>query len=262
MIDVRAALLGAGEELSSELRSELLAAGREALPVLHQVLRDPALVADDAPGEGWAPIHAVELLGALSDPASVEPLLTAYAAADWMELIKDAALQALQGIGAPVIEPALRALAAAAGDEQRNDLCAVLAGLGVRDERILAALLAQLARDPGLGASNLAGYGDEHALPSLYAELDRQELQVGALLVDQTLVELKAAVQELGGTLRPAHLAKVHEMERVRHQRFEALEEDLPGPPAVRRERPGRNAPCWCGSGKKYKKCHLDADEA
>jgi hypothetical protein len=25
---------------------------------------------------------------------------------------------------------------------------------------------------------------------------------------------------------------------------------------------PGRNDPCWCGSGKKYKKCHLEADEA
>ncbi len=23
----------------------------------------------------------------------------------------------------------------------------------------------------------------------------------------------------------------------------------------------GRNAPCWCGSGRKYKKCHLGADE-
>lgn len=24
---------------------------------------------------------------------------------------------------------------------------------------------------------------------------------------------------------------------------------------------PGRNEPCWCDSGKKYKKCHLRADE-
>jgi hypothetical protein len=23
----------------------------------------------------------------------------------------------------------------------------------------------------------------------------------------------------------------------------------------------GRNDPCWCGSGKKYKKCHLPEDE-
>jgi len=22
----------------------------------------------------------------------------------------------------------------------------------------------------------------------------------------------------------------------------------------------GRNDPCWCGSGKKYKKCHYDSD--
>ncbi len=32
----------------------------------------------------------------------------------------------------------------------------------------------------------------------------------------------------------------------------------------VRRERPkiGRNDPCWCGSGKKYKKCHMNADQS
>ncbi|HEY6005868.1 MAG TPA: SEC-C metal-binding domain-containing protein, partial [Anaeromyxobacter sp.] len=30
----------------------------------------------------------------------------------------------------------------------------------------------------------------------------------------------------------------------------------------VSRARPGRNDPCWCGSGQKYKKCHLDSDEA
>ena len=22
----------------------------------------------------------------------------------------------------------------------------------------------------------------------------------------------------------------------------------------------GRNDPCWCGSGKKYKRCHMEAD--
>ena len=26
-------------------------------------------------------------------------------------------------------------------------------------------------------------------------------------------------------------------------------------------EKPGRNDPCWCGSGEKYKKCHIDFDE-
>jgi hypothetical protein len=36
----------------------------------------------------------------------------------------------------------------------------------------------------------------------------------------------------------------------------------LPPAPVVRPPRPGRNEPCWCGSGKKYKKCHLEADES
>ncbi|MCL4393812.1 MAG: SEC-C metal-binding domain-containing protein, partial [Chloroflexi bacterium] len=26
--------------------------------------------------------------------------------------------------------------------------------------------------------------------------------------------------------------------------------------------KPGRNDPCWCGSGRKYKNCHLREDEA
>jgi preprotein translocase subunit SecA len=35
-------------------------------------------------------------------------------------------------------------------------------------------------------------------------------------------------------------------------------------PITVKRERPkvGRNDPCWCGSGKKYKSCHLKEDAA
>jgi len=35
---------------------------------------------------------------------------------------------------------------------------------------------------------------------------------------------------------------------------------DAPSAPLPPRVRPGRNEPCWCGSGKKYKQCHLDRD--
>ncbi|MBN1563106.1 MAG: SEC-C domain-containing protein [Anaerolineae bacterium] len=31
--------------------------------------------------------------------------------------------------------------------------------------------------------------------------------------------------------------------------------------PIIAPKRPGRNDPCWCGSGKKYKKCHLREDQ-
>jgi tetratricopeptide (TPR) repeat protein len=38
-------------------------------------------------------------------------------------------------------------------------------------------------------------------------------------------------------------------------------EDHGPTGPVVKPPGPGRNDPCWCGSGKKYKKCHLDADQ-
>ena len=38
-------------------------------------------------------------------------------------------------------------------------------------------------------------------------------------------------------------------------------EDEFPDEPVVASPKPGRNDPCWCGSGKKYKKCHLDEDQ-
>jgi hypothetical protein len=42
----------------------------------------------------------------------------------------------------------------------------------------------------------------------------------------------------------------------------EEMDDDfVPAPEPIRRQAtPGRNDPCWCNSGKKYKKCHLDSD--
>ncbi|HYT93726.1 MAG TPA: SEC-C domain-containing protein [Gemmataceae bacterium] len=34
-----------------------------------------------------------------------------------------------------------------------------------------------------------------------------------------------------------------------------------PSQPFYKTEKPGRNDPCWCGSGKKYKKCHMQQDQ-
>ena len=34
-----------------------------------------------------------------------------------------------------------------------------------------------------------------------------------------------------------------------------------PAEPVKKKQLPGRNEPCWCGSGKKYKNCHLRQDQ-
>jgi hypothetical protein len=38
------------------------------------------------------------------------------------------------------------------------------------------------------------------------------------------------------------------------------FEEPTPQPFLHIDRKPGRNDPCWCGSGKKYKKCHMRQD--
>ena len=47
------------------------------------------------------------------------------------------------------------------------------------------------------------------------------------------------------------------ESRRRRQRSAPVAEPPQVAPPA---KKPGRNDPCWCGSGNKYKRCHLDAD--
>jgi hypothetical protein len=42
---------------------------------------------------------------------------------------------------------------------------------------------------------------------------------------------------------------------------LEALKKVVAGTPPTPIPKLGRNQECWCGSGKKYKQCHLAHDE-
>ena len=55
-----------------------------------------------------------------------------------------------------------------------------------------------------------------------------------------------------------AELAQLGATERIWSQVARAkLEQFL----ALKPQKPKRNAPCWCGSGKKYKHCHMKSDQ-
>jgi hypothetical protein len=134
----------------------------------------------------------------------------------------------------------------------------------VVDDRIFAVLLEMLESGPE-HAGDLAHYGDDRALPHLSRAFDAYTLRASdSPLANQDLVELHAAIEDLGGAITSQQSAKYRKAcepsERWRRQMGAALEsataaDRAPGP------RPGRNEPCWCGSTKKYKKCHLDDDQ-
>jgi hypothetical protein len=250
-------LIQSESHLPARDRDEVLALGTGAVPALLRILDDEVL-------EGWAPVHAVRLLGEMRISTAIGPMLRALAETDPLDMLRDAILASLPKIGEPVIEPALRAYAEADDRAFRVNVGSILARIGVLDDRIFAVLLEMLEISPSR-AGDLAQYGDDRALPYLSRAFDACALgDSDSPFANQDLVELHAAIEDLGGTLTSRQLAKYRKAcepaERWRRQLDAVLEPRTPVERPVR-PRPGRNEPCWCGSTKKYKRCHLDTDE-
>jgi hypothetical protein len=217
--DVVAQLVSVGERLPEPVAEAILRRGREVVPLLIEVLADHALAQGDAPGGGYAPIHAARVLGDLEASEAIEPMLRVLARCDAMDILYSTLIEVLESFGPPVLEPALAVHAAAESEDQRSAVADVLSRIGVRDHRALAVLLRMLEDDVELGAGLLAEYGDPAALPHLGAALDRCELDVrGGLLANQDIIELMAAIEELGGALSEDQERKVRAVKGARDE--------------------------------------------
>jgi hypothetical protein len=257
-------LLQHGEALPPSLRSDILSRGSEVVAPLIDLLADPALDDVDAVGQGYVPLHAAQLLGELRAPEAIGPLLEALSRTEPGYFLYEDVRHALEKLGSAVVPQALELLARTEEPGYREDLLSVLAHSGVKDERIFEALCEQLRTgDAVLAAANLAEYGDPCAIEPLKQALSALELEPpDRLFANQLVIELAGVIAELGGSLEPLQQAKVDLVKAQREKfRLERLLSALStARPIQRPERPGRNDPCWCGSGVKYKKCHLSAD--
>jgi hypothetical protein len=274
-------LIDAGEEAPARLRERILSFGPAVVAPLIALLEDDDLGMETSPGEGWAPIHAADLLGELHATEAIEPMVRRLAEDDWESILHSKVVEAVPKLGPPALEPVISAHAAAADPLLRMTFAGILARLGVHDERIYQLLVDELERDMEPGAMHLADYGDPRALPLLSAALDRYEPvdDDNSLMANHVVIELEAAIKRLGGELTPEQQAKVQRifaMDQPKRDRLAALlqrgvgQADLetspiPGArallsgvrPARAARKVGRNDPCPCGSGKKYKKCCL-----
>jgi len=100
------------------------------------------------------------------------PFYVALARRDPLE-ISDDLIQAFVELGAESVDPLVRLLDEL-GRGEKGDISFVLACLGVRDSRILAALTKLLHEEPWAGSFALEVYGDPAAVPELEAALHRQ----------------------------------------------------------------------------------------
>lgn len=225
-----------------------------------RILEDDSLLDEDAPGGGWAPIHAVNLLAEIGAEEAIAPMLRLLALTAFPDIVHDRLILGLGRMGRSVLEPALVAYAGNQDPDFRYSLCGVLAELGVRDDRVFEILLDQLDEDIGAGAMYFAAYGDPAAMPYLSEVLDEVPVTDDPT-ENHVIIELVAAIEGLGGGLTEGQWRKHAKAVQVARRSRRGPSASDASRPAAQKARPGRNDPCWCGSGRKYKKCHLRIDE-
>ena len=263
-----------------------LAECEEAVPagLLERIMADPEVVprlievieAETAEPKGeWVPLHASKLLAELRDERAAAPLVGLLCSLDDDDSLGGTVMSAIRALGPAAVEP----LAAKLAERETGHpwtLLDVVTQLGIKDDRFFEALLAELEESPDFIAGCLAEYGDARAVSHLHRVLASRELADNPLR-NHTIVELGAAIEHLGDTLSDAERRKVAEAGRGLQDEdlfgddgFDELDEfdeldDFDGEPrrmpAVAPRRPGRNEPCSCGSGRKYKHCHWKQDQ-
>lgn len=235
-MDIRALLVAAGQRLPPEHREAVLALGQAAVPTLVDIVEDDVLAREDAPGEGYAPIHAVSLLGHIGGAEAAAALVRFLPTTEPMQIIYSTAIRALADIGAPATE-ALIALATTGHTDATDAALEALVQSGVKDARIFALLLAGLKRHPELYAGHLAQYGDAAALPALRMALGLAQPppEEAGPFSGQDIVEIAEAIEQLGGTLGLAGEEKLRVVTEKRDRFRQGLLRKRPGTKTRRR---------------------------
>jgi hypothetical protein len=155
-------------------------------------------------------LHAVDLLTELGEPAAVETMLKVLHETPTDEPLHDKIVERLPDFGAAALEPTLAALARTTKEtEIAESLCCILSALGVRDPRILQALINLLSVSPRAAAMYLTDYGDPAACPALLAVISASRADVNDAQQRLEVCDLLDAHGALGGQLPPSVQARI-----------------------------------------------------
>jgi hypothetical protein len=171
--------------------------------------------------------------------------------------------------GAAAVDGLVAAFDRSTTTDGRARVAEALARTTVEDDRIRAAFVRMLEDDPSNAARHLADHGDRRAVTDLARAADRllrAPLDDCPVCAREHLKAILSAVHALGGRLSDEQLAGIDDVLERAEASWIPFEDPFAAPavlhvPGTRCRRPGRNDPCPCGSGKKYKKCHLELDE-
>jgi hypothetical protein len=239
----------------------------EHIPVLIRMARDLDLYLGDWEGpEIWAPVHAWRALAQLRAVEAIEPLLE-FARLD---LDDDAVAQEFSTVFGMIGPAAIAPITAFLSDRTLPWMAASIASDGLNEivkrypecrHECIGVLTKALAHaadtDPtanGFAISSLLHLKAVEAIDTIREafRLDVVDLSIAGDLED---AEIDLGLRERRTSPRP-HLWFGSERLPSTNSRSNPLFGDTDDLPRYRKI--GRNEPCPCGSGKKYKKCCLE----
>ena len=237
--------------------------GEEHIPELIEMATDPELNRGKQDSlEVWAPVHAWRILGQLKAEAAIEPLTGLLQMFDKdndhfvgeelpkvFGMIGEKAVPALEGYVFNDANGVFDRIAALHGLER------IAANAPECRERCVSILQRKLrthrGNDPALNAFIVLFLTDLNGVEALNEIQEAYDAGCVDLSVqgDFEDVEIRLGFKRY----RTKPKVDLAELDRIRN--------DLPAPTPVKRKKVGRNEPCPCGSGKKYKKCCIDLGE-
>ena len=227
--------------------------GSEDVDDLIQLALDPALHgAPTESNEVWVPLHAWRALGQLGDSRAIDPLISAFDALCDDDWASEELPLVLGMMGEPAIGPLIEFLE----DSSHTEFARMIAAgaLGKIAERHpsakdrIIALLTEYLDDPDPSATGLNGSA-VNALIDLEA---RSSIDTLRRLYRSGNVDLFAC-----GDIEDVEIELGLRTQRTTPRADLAQVYGFPKPALRKPEKVGRNDPCPCGSGKKYKKCCL-----
>ena len=266
------------DRLPREAVDEILRRRERLRAPLEEICRREKFWCDDS-GHFWQPVHASFILAAMRDPSALPALLDAMRWAniydvDWVCEPMPSMLAAAGEEGVPLLKERLLETAAPKYDKAIVvEALELLASAHPDVKEDVLDCIRRVFHDDNevLFVRDMAAYGILcFAPPSdrdvLYKWVEKMDEESSLPLFGVRCVE--EAYEKGGLEQSPRDWLDFYDADEIayrqrrweRERREDADEdddgpEDHPSPPVSEKVKVGRNAPCPCGSGKKYKRC-------
>jgi hypothetical protein len=265
-------LVAADEWPAPDLLQAIIDQGEAAVAPLMAILDDK----DSAVHE-----YAAQLLVSLNAQKSIPAIARLFY---WYEFdILELYAEVLGAFGAAALDAALGLVADPQLDWYQHAMASEAAKCAAGTDPVLQAQVASVLRERLAGLIARAGTlveDDTETVASLVSDLaDLSDPEARPLIdaafevgiVERSIIDREdvARIYRRREPPRPglgdwlAHYRSTyaaHQADLKREARQAAQPQPRPVTPSQSTPKPGRNDPCWCGSGKKYKQCHLAQD--